>query len=59
MVFGDGDGDATCRAGVVPRLAIGAANDYATPWNNCAGWPQAPNYAAHDFYPDYVRVWIR
>jgi hypothetical protein len=59
MVFGDADGDPTCRTGAVPHLAIGAANDYATAWNNCAGWPQDPDYAGFDFYPNYVRVWIR
>jgi hypothetical protein len=59
LVFGDADGAAGCRAGTVPRLAIGAAYDYAMAWNNCAGWPQDPNYAAFDFYPDYIRVWIR
>ena len=59
MVFGDSDGDAGCRTGAVPRLAIGAASDYETGWNNCAGWPQAPNYSDVDFYPDYVRIWVR
>lgn len=59
IVFGDGDGDVTCRVGTVPRLAIGASSDYVTAWNNCAGWPQDPNYAGSDFYPDYVRVWVR
>jgi hypothetical protein len=59
IVFGDGDADPSCRAGAVPRLAIGGASDYATPWANCAGWPQDPDYAGVDFYPDYVRVWIR
>jgi hypothetical protein len=59
MVFGDADGAAGCRTGAVPHLAIGAATDHDTSWNNCAGWPQDPNYAGDDFYPDYVRVWIR
>ena len=59
IVFGDGDADPACRTGAVPRLAIGGATDYATAWNNCAGWPQDPKYAGYDFYPDYVRVWVR
>jgi hypothetical protein len=59
IVFGDADGDAGCRTGAAPRLAIGAATDYTTGWNNCAGWPQDPDYSGFDFYPDYVRVWVR
>jgi len=59
MVFGDGDSAAGCRTTPVPRFAIGGAYDYATAWSNCAGWPQDPNYVGTDFYPDYVRVWIR
>jgi hypothetical protein len=55
MVFGDGDAAAGCREGPVPHLALGAASDYATPWHNCAGWPQVPGR----FYPDHVRVWVR
>jgi hypothetical protein len=59
IVFGDGDAESGCHAAGVPRFAIGAASDYATPWSNCAGWPQDPNHGDFDFYPDYVRVWIR
>lgn len=59
MVFGDGDAAAGCRTTAVPRFALGAATDQATGWANCAGWPQDPNYADFDFYPDYVRVWVR
>lgn len=59
IVFGDGDAAPACRAGAVPRFAIGAANDYATAWSNCAGWPQDPDYSGFDFYPDYVRIWVR
>ena len=59
MVFGDGDSAEGCRTGPAPRFAIGAANGYANPWANCAGWPQDPNFNASDFYPDYVRLWIR
>jgi hypothetical protein len=60
LVFGDFDSAAGCReAGApVPKFAIGGANAYDSPWTNCAGWPQDPNRAG-DFYPDYVRVWIR
>jgi hypothetical protein len=60
LVFGDFDSAAACRAeGVaVPMFAIGGANAYDSPWTNCAGWPQDPNRAG-DFYPDYVRIWIR
>jgi hypothetical protein len=56
MVFGDGDSACGMPA---PRFALGAATDHATGWTNCAGWPQSPNYSDFDFYPDYVRVWIR
>lgn len=59
LVFGDGDAEPGCRTGAVPHLAIGAANDYATPWSNCAGWPQDPDYGGVDFYPNYIRVWLR
>jgi hypothetical protein len=59
IVFGDADSAEGCRATAVPRFAIGGSNDYATAWNNCAGWPQDPNFADRDFYPDYVRVWVR
>jgi hypothetical protein len=59
IVFGDADAAPGCRTTPVPHLAIGAATDYATSWSNCAGWPQDPDYADFDFYPDYVRVWIR
>lgn len=60
LVFGDFDSAASCRAvgAAVPKFAIGGAYAYDKPWTNCAGWPQDPNRAA-DFYPDYVRVWIR
>jgi hypothetical protein len=59
LVFGDADADAGCYPGAIPRHAIGAANSYDMPWNNCAGWPQDPDYAGNDFYPNYVRVWVR
>jgi len=59
IVFGDTDADPACRTGPVPHLAIGGAADYSTPWTNCAGWPQDPDYHDFDFYPDYVRVWVR
>lgn len=59
IVFGDGDAESGCHASGVPRFAIGAATDYSTPWSNCAGWPQDPDHGAFDFYPDYVRVWVR
>jgi fibrinogen beta/gamma subunit family protein len=59
MVFGDGDADASCHEGSVPHFAIGGAEDYVMPWNNCAGWPQAPGDADFSFYPAYVRVWVR
>jgi hypothetical protein len=58
LVFGDGDGDPAC-SDTVPRFALGAAKDYATPWNNCAGWPQHPEYTGMSFYPLFVRVWVR
>ena len=59
IVLGDADAAAACRTGPVPHFALGAAYDFATPWSNCAGWPQDPNYTEFDFYPDYVRVWVR
>jgi hypothetical protein len=59
MVFGDADADAGCHEGSVPHFAIGGAEDYVMPWNNCAGWPQAPGDADFSFYPTYVRVWVR
>ncbi|HEY8943779.1 MAG TPA: fibrinogen-like YCDxxxxGGGW domain-containing protein, partial [Polyangiaceae bacterium] len=60
IVFGDTDSATECRPGSpVPHFAIGANYDYVTAWNNCAGWPQDPNYVATDFYPDHFRVWIR
>jgi hypothetical protein len=59
MVFGDNDSAAGCRTTPAPRFAIGAAYDYMTSWGNCAGWPQDPNYVNADFYPDYIRVWLR
>jgi hypothetical protein len=59
MAFGDNDSAAGCRETGVPRFAIGGSRDYATAWTNCAGWPQDPNANGTDFYPDYVRVWIR
>jgi hypothetical protein len=58
LVFGDDDGDPACNA-TVPRFALGAAKDYAMPWNNCAGWPQHPAYSGTSFYPLFVRVWVR
>jgi hypothetical protein len=59
LVFGDGDADAGCGVAAISRFAIGAADGYATPWNNCAGWPQHPAYSDTSFYPPYVRVWVR
>jgi hypothetical protein len=57
LVFGDQDLDTGCFEGGSPRFAIGGASDYATAWENCAGWPMAPEDST--FYPPYVRVWIR
>jgi hypothetical protein len=59
LVFGDGDSDPDCDPSAEPRLAIGAALSYTTSWNNCAGWPQNPKFSDVDYYPDYVRVWVR
>jgi hypothetical protein len=59
LVFGDGDAADECSAAAGAHFAIGAANDYATPWHNCAGWPQHTAYSQTSFYPSYVRVWVR
>jgi len=57
LVFGDQDPNSSCNPGDAPRFAIGGANDYETPWENCAGWPQ--NAQDSYFYPPYVRIWVR
>jgi formylglycine-generating enzyme len=56
MVFGDGDPGCTTDPF---RFAIGGAHSYGEPWDNCAGWPQAPDYGEGDYYPKNVRIWVR
>jgi len=56
MVFGDNDAGCPMQS---YRFAIGAAQSYSEPWQNCAGWPQAPGYGGGDYYPKNVRIWVR
>jgi hypothetical protein len=56
LVFGDQD--SSCDPDQAVPFAIGGASDYSSPWTNCAGWPQLPDLD-QNYYPDYMRVWIR
>jgi hypothetical protein len=56
LVFGDSD--SLCSAQPV-TFAIGAASSQTEPWGQCAGWPQLPNYADYNFFPDNLRIWLR
>jgi hypothetical protein len=55
IVFGDHD--PSC--GTTQPFAISGAQSYSEPWDNCAGWPQAPVAGGQRHFPDNFRVWIR
>jgi formylglycine-generating enzyme required for sulfatase activity len=56
LVFGDPDPG----CGMEPfRFAIGGAYSYSEAWDNCAGWPQKPDYGGGNYYPKNVRIWVR
>jgi hypothetical protein len=55
IVFGDHD--PSC--GATQPFAISGAQSYTQPWDNCAGWPQAPVADGQRHFPDNFRVWIR
>jgi hypothetical protein len=38
---------------------IGASKSSSTSWDNCAGWPVAPDFGGTNYYPDNFRVWSR
>lgn len=56
LVFGDDDPG--CASEPL-RFAIGGAYSSSAPWDNCAGWPQKPDYGGGDYYPKNIRIWAR
>lgn len=40
-------------------LSIGTYASSTTVNGNCAGWPQDPNAAATNYWPDHFRMWVR
>ncbi len=41
------------------KFAFGSQNSYSSNHANLAGWPQNPNQAGNNFFPDNYRVWVR
>ncbi len=57
LVFGDAHPGCTEQTALT--FAIGAAYSSIRPWHQCAGWPQAANYANYNYLPDNYRIWLR
>ena len=57
LVFGDAHPG--CLEQGALTFAIGAAYSSTQAWDQCAGWPQAPNYTGYNYLPDNYRIWFR
>jgi hypothetical protein len=58
-VLSFGDVDNACGANGSRRFALGLWVDYTTDYGNCAGWPQATDYAGTHYWPTNFRIWVR